>query len=86
MMSHNKYYYKLMLDDLRSATVIPRSPKLQETIRKYTESELYNLPLFPKNDIVYTEGLMVAKYDVLDREIQVNNHLDITVEIHAGIG
>ena len=36
--------------------------------------------------VVYTEGLMGAKYDVPKNELQVMNHLDITVEVHAGMG
>ena len=38
-----------------------------------------------EKDVVYTEGLMLAKYDLLKQEIRVMNHLDITVEVHGGI-
>ena len=56
MMSHNKYFYKLMIDDLPSATMISPKKNPDENIREYIESERFELVGFNK-DIVYTEGL-----------------------------
>ena len=84
MMSHNKYFYKLMIDDLPSATVIPPKATKEETVREYIDSEKFELVEMNK-DVVYTEGIMLAKYNLLAKEIRVLNHLDITIDIHAGI-
>ena len=73
-----------MIDDLPSATVIPPKATPEETVREYIDSEKYELVGMQK-EVVYTEGLQVAQYDVLYRQLRVMNHLDITVEIHAGI-
>ena len=36
-------------------------------------------------DVVYDDGLPLAKYNLLKKQIRVMNHLDITVEVHSGI-
>ena len=87
MMSQNKYFYKLMVDDLPSATVIPkdRKQKAKEIVRAYESQDIFSI-LQLNMDVVYTEGLMVGAFDLYEKEFHVNNHLDITLEIHGGIG
>ena len=66
MMASTKYSYRLMVDDLPSATVI--SPKLTkgESAKDLIDSDKYKL-VGMMDKVVYTEGIKMSKYDMVTK-------------------
>lgn len=73
-----------MLDDLPSATVI--SSKIPKDVYNDTNAELsehyYKIDI---GEVIYDDGLPVARYNLLKKELSIMNHLNITVEVHKGL-
>ena len=88
MMSHNKYFYRLMVDDLPSATLLsPKKPDEQPMNATFASGVPETFHLVGIGDAVYDDGLKVAYYYnfMQQKEIRVYNHLEITVEVHKGL-
>ena len=73
-----------MIDDLPSATVISPKATKPESAKELIDSDKYKL-VGMMDEVVYTEGLKMSKYDMVSRNLRIMNHLDITVEVHGGI-
>ena len=73
-----------MIDDLPSATVISPKATKPESAQDLIDSDKYKL-VGMMDEVIYTEGLKLSKYDLLTKQLRVMNHLDITVEVHGGI-